>query len=160
PSVRCADLNLWREIGMAGSGARHRYGQVGRLVQAWGAASAAALLLGAGAAPMARAGVAVAGRGGAAGGGARESHPATLGQECFFTFPACTSADPTVTFVMASNNDTTGCVFKQDTAWGDGSADSVLTYSGGMSGTSLVTFRHTYAAPGTFQISYTIDVTV
>lgn len=145
---------------MAGSGVRRRYGQVGRLVRAWAAASAAALVLGAGAAQLASAGVTVAGGGRPAVAGAGQMRPDDAGQECFFTFPACTSADPTAYFVMASDHDTTGCVFKQDTSWGDGSADTVKTYNGAMSGTSLATFTHTYAAPGMFKISYTIHVTV
>jgi hypothetical protein len=145
---------------MAASGVARRYGQVGWLVRAGVAAFAAIVVLGAGAAQGASAGAAVTGGHGPVVAGVRQMHADDPGQECFFTFPSCTSADPTVTFVMSSNGDSTGCTFQQDTAWGDGSADTVKTYQGGKPGTALATFTHTYAAPGTYQISYTINVTV
>jgi PKD repeat protein len=85
--------------------------------------------------------------------------PDTSGQECFFTFPDCTSADPMVAFTMVSSGDSTGCTFKQDTSWGDGTADTIKTYKGGPKGAALATFTHTYAEPGTYSISYTITVT-
>src|SRR5215469_1655123 len=67
------------------------------------------------------------------------------GQQCFYSTPKCTSADPAVVFVMELNSDTTGCTFHQDTAWGDGSPDTVETYNGGKEFTVLATFTHTYA---------------
>jgi hypothetical protein len=129
-------------------------------VRAWAAAAATALVLvlSAGAAQVASAGAAVRGGPRPVLAGAGQMHPDATGQECFFSFPACTSADPTVVFVMVSSGDSTGCTFTQDTSWGDKSADTVLTYNGAASGAALATFTHTYAAPGTFQITYTITV--
>lgn len=145
---------------MAGSGVTRRHGQVRRLVRTGAAYSAVVVVLGAGAAQVASAGAAVTGGRVPVVAEARLMHPDAPSQECFFTFPSCTSADPTVTFVMASFNDSTGCVFKQDTSWGDGSADTVKKYKGGKQGASLVTFTHTYLKPRTFQISWTISVLV
>lgn len=81
-------------------------------------------------------------------------------QQCFFTFPDCTSADPAVDFVMETRYDSTGCTFRQDVAWGDKTRNTVLTYNGGHLNTVLATFAHTYATPRVYQISYTIDVPV
>jgi hypothetical protein len=81
------------------------------------------------------------------------------GQACFFTIPNCTSGDPAVAFTMNSSGDTTGCTFQQDTEWGDGSHDT-KSYNGGTNGAPLVTFQHTYSAPGVYQISWTIVVQV
>lgn len=145
---------------MAGSDVARRRRQIGRLVRAWAAAAAIIFVLGAGAAQAAGAGVAATPGPAPVVDAGRVMHPDALGQECFFTFPACTSADPAVTFVMETGSDTTGCVFRQDTSWGDHSADTVITYNGGKPGTPLTTFTHTYAAPGTFQISYTISLKV
>lgn len=145
---------------MAGLGVTRKRGQIDRIVRALAASSAAVVVLGAGAAQVVSAGAAVTGGHRPVVARARLMHPDTPGQECFFTFPDCTSADPTVTFVMASSNDSTGCVFKQDTSWGDGSADTVKTYKGGKPNTALATFTHTYALPGMFQITFTINVTV
>ncbi len=139
--------------------------RLGRLVRAWAVASAAVVVLGAGAAQAANAGTAVAGPGVVGGharpvvAAARPMHPDATGQECFFSAD-CTSADPTVSFTIASNGDSTGCTFQQDTSWGDGSADTVKTYKGGKDGAPLATFTHTYAAPGMFQIGMTFTVTV
>jgi hypothetical protein len=60
---------------------------------------------------------------------------------------------------MNSDGDSTGCVFQQDTEWGD-SSHTTLSYNGGPNGSALVTFQHTYAAPDTYQISSTIVVQV
>ncbi len=83
----------------------------------------------------------------------------TAPSPCFFTFPDCSSPDPSVAFAMDSSNDTTGCTFQQVTDWGDGDT-TTLTYKGGAAGSLLTIFQHTYAAPGTFEISWTIDVVV
>lgn len=130
------------------------------VARAWAVASAAIVVLGAGAAQAGSASAAVAGGHRPVVAEVRQMHPDGLGQQCFFSFPACSSADPTVTFVMASQGDSTGCTFMQDTSWGDGTADTVKTYSGGQGGIALTTFTHTYASPNTFQISYTINVIV
>jgi len=60
---------------------------------------------------------------------------------------------------MYSSGDTTGCVFTQDTSWGDGTPDTILTYVGAVNQTPMATFTHAYEAPGSFQIHFTIDVT-
>lgn len=131
------------------------------MVRAVAASSAAVVVLGAGAAQVASAGAAVIGGHGTVVPKARPMHPDATAQGCFFAFPDCTSADPTVAFVMTTGmNDSTGCVFEQDTSWGDGSADTVKQYKGGKPNTALATFTHTYAKPGTFQINWTISVLV
>lgn len=139
----------------------------GRGVARWVTGSAVFVLLGAGVAGLAGAATAAVSAGPRVHpviAGVRPAHPdapgapAATGQECFFVFPACTSADPTVSFVMTSSGDSTGCTFQQDTTWGDGS-DTNLTYNGGKPGTALVTFTHSYSAPGMYQIGYSISVT-
>lgn len=57
----------------------------------------------------------------------------TAPSPCFFTFPDCSSPDPSVAFAMDSSNDTTGCTFQQVTDWGDGDT-TTLTYKGGAAG--------------------------
>ena len=138
-------------IGMTGSGIMR-----GRVL----VALAVVVVCGGGAARGASAGAAVTGGRVPIAEGVRLTNPDAPSQECFFTFPDCLSADPTVTFVMASSNDSTGCVFRQDTSWGDKSADTVKKYKGGKPNTVLATFTHTYTKPGTFQISWTISVLV
>ena len=145
---------------MTGGGIARRLGHHRRLVRAWAVVAAAVVVLGAGAAQVASAGTQVA-RPGPVAQAARPMHPDTPGPQCFFVFPACASANPTATWVMTTgNNDSTGCTFKQDTAWGDGSPDSIVTYPGGKPNTTLATFAHTYRLPGSFQISYSITVPV
>src|SRR5215475_14407079 len=97
----------------------------------WAALAAVVVVLGGGAARGASAGAAVTGGHAPVAERAGLANPDAPSQECFFTFPDCTSADPTVTFVMTTgNSDSTGCTFQQDTTWGDGS-DTNLTYKGG-----------------------------
>ena len=129
-------------------------------VRAWVVLSAAVVALGAIFAQGASAGAAVTGGRGPFVDAIRPMHPDATGQECFFTIPDCTSADPTVSFVIATNPASTGCVFRQDTSWGDGSADTIKQYKGGAANVPLATFTHTYATPKTFQIGYTITVPV
>lgn len=137
---------------MAGSGVAR--------VRAWVVLSAVVVVLGSIVAQGAVAGAVVTGGRGPVVEAARQMHPDAPSQECFFTIPSCTSADPKVAFVIATNNDSTGCVFSQDTSWGDRSADTVKKYNGGPANTPLVTFTHTYGAPQMYQISFTITVTV
>ena len=143
---------------MAGSGVARRHCRVGRPVRAWVAAFAAVVALGGVAAQVPSAGAAVTWGHGPFVAGAAHMRPDATSQECFYSFPACTSADPMVVFVMEDSSDTTGCTFRQDTTWGDGS-DTVLSYSGGKPFAPLATFTHTYATPNMYQIGYTISVT-
>lgn len=123
---------------MAGSGVARARVVLSAVVVALGAVAAQGAVAGA---------VATGGRGPVVE-AVRQMHPDAPSQQCFFTIPSCTSADPTVAFVIATNNDSTGCEFSQDTSWGDGSADTVKKYKGGPANTGLVTFTHTYATPG------------
>src|SRR5215510_2016635 len=124
---------------MAGSGVARRHCQVGRPVRAWAAVFAVLVALGAAAAQVPSAGAAVTWEHGPLVAGAAHMRADATGQECFFHFPNCTSADPTVVFVMEDSGDTTGCMFMQKTTWGDGS-DTVLSYPGGGPFAPLVTF--------------------
>lgn len=150
---------------MTGSDIDRRFGQIGHWgrIRAWVIVLAVIVICGASAGVFAHTATARVVAGApkspvvAAAGQMRSDSP---GQQCFSTFPDCTSADPAVDFVMDTGYDSTGCTFRQDTAWGDGSPDTVKTYNGGKPMTALVTFAHTYAVPRKFQISYTIDVTV
>src|SRR5215472_7920619 len=131
---------------------------------AWAAAFAAIVIVGAGAAQAASAGPAPSGLARpVVGGAARQLRPGSLRdatvQQCFLTSASCTSPNPTVVFTMYSSGDTTGCVFTQDTSWGDGTPDTILTYVGAVNQTPMATFTHAYEAPGSFQIHFTIDVT-
>ena len=89
----------------------------------------------------------------------RPDSPNPAAQQCFISSASCSSADPTVAFTMFSSNDSSGCVFTQDTSWGDKTPDTILTYVGAPDKTPLATFTHAYPKPGTFTINYTITVT-
>lgn len=143
---------------MTGSGETSRLGQLGR-ARAWAVVLGAVVLCGASTAGVAVARTTAGTGGRPVVGAAGQMRPDGSPQQCFVTFPDCTSADPAVTFTMRSRGDSTGCTFAQDTGWGDGSPDTVKTYNGGVDGAPLVTFTHTYAMPRTFQITLTIKVT-
>jgi len=83
---------------------------------------------------------------------------ADAGQQCFYTFPDCTSSDPDATFGLASAGDSTGCGFHADVDWGDGATTSE-DFGGGPDGSLLVTFDHTYTQQGTYSIAWSVTVT-
>src|SRR5262249_47680447 len=69
------------------------------------------------------------------------------------------SSDPDVSFRLFSNGDTTGCEFRGDVKWGDGTKSS-KPFSGGTNGTALVTFDHTYKDhPSVYTIRWSSTVT-
>jgi hypothetical protein len=80
---------------------------------------------------------------------------ATSTQECFYTFPDCSSSDPSVEFSIVSEGDTSGCEFETTVDWDDKSS-TVLSYPGGADGTKIAVFKHTYADK---PLVYTITVT-
>ena len=84
--------------------------------------------------------------------------PEDSGQQCFYTFPDCTSSDPDATFGLASAGDSTGCGFHGDVDWGDGTTTSE-DFPGGPDQSLLVTFDHTYAQQGTYSIAWSVTVT-
>ena len=146
------------------SGVARRRDRIRGPVWAWAAALAAVVVLVAGAARAASAGPGPSRLARpVVGGAARQMRPGSLSdaavQQCFLTSASCTSPNPTVAFTMYSSGDTTGCVFTQDTSWGDRTPDTIVTYVGAVNQTPMATFTHAYEAPGTFQISLTIDVT-
>lgn len=81
-------------------------------------------------------------------------------QQCFYTFPDCTSTNPTVKFSVTSSGDTSSCTFQYTTVWGDGKTD-VQSFPGGADGATLATFTHTYDknTPKTWTINVTGVVT-
>src|SRR5215469_4247197 len=92
----------------------------------------------------------------------RQMRPATGNAavpQCFVSSAPCTSANPTVAFAAYGFDGATGCVFSQNTTWGDGTPDTTMTYVGTPQGVPMATFTHAYAAPGNFTITYTIVVT-
>lgn len=76
---------------------------------------------------------------------------------CFYTLPNCVSSDPTASFGIQSNGDTTGCTFTGDVSWGDG-ASSSQTFDGGSDGSRLANFDHKYSKDGVYSISWSVDV--
>jgi hypothetical protein len=100
---------------------------------------------------------------GAASGGGNEAQAgrAAGAKQCFYTFPNCTSTDPTANFKIVSSGDTSSCSFTYTTVWGDGKTD-VSSFAGGPDGATLVKFSHTYdvAKPQTWTISVTGVVTM
>jgi len=87
-------------------------------------------------------------------------HGKAAAQRCFYTFPDCTSTDPTATFRIVSNGDTSSCTFQYTTVWGDGKTD-VASFPGGPNGATLTRFSHTYdvTKPQTWAITVTGVVT-
>ncbi|HEY2577121.1 MAG TPA: hypothetical protein VGI74_12525, partial [Streptosporangiaceae bacterium] len=96
----------------------------------------------------------------AAVGGSGHEAPAAGAQQCFYTFPNCTSTDPTAEFRIVSNGDTSSCTFQYKSVWGDGKT-STKSFPGGPDGATLATFSHTYnkKMPQTWTISLTGTVT-
>jgi hypothetical protein len=79
-------------------------------------------------------------------------------KQCFYRFPDCTSTDPAVVFRLVSIGGTVGCSFDATLDWGDG-VISPASFNGGFDGTTLYTFRHTYAdQPATFKLHLTIQI--
>jgi hypothetical protein len=97
---------------------------------------------------------------GAAGGQRGPAGPAAGAKQCFYTFPNCTSTDPTAKFRIVSNGDTSSCMFTYTTAWGDGKS-STKSFPGGPDGATLATFGHTYndKKPQTWTLTVTGTVT-
>lgn len=91
---------------------------------------------------------------------ASASHGKAAPKKCFYTFPNCTSTDPTANFRIVSNGDTSSCTFKYTTDWGDGKTD-VKSFPGGPNGATLGKFSHTYddKKPQTWSITVTGAVT-
>ena len=114
-----------------------------------GAASAASAASAGGGPRAAGASLAPSAQGGATSG-------AASAQQCFFTFPNCTSTNPTATFGIVSNGDTSACSFQYTTVWGDGKTD-VQSFSGGQDGATLAKFSHTYdkSTPQTWTLTVT-----
>lgn len=83
---------------------------------------------------------------------------ATSGSDACFgaSIPDCSSTDPTVSFSVVSEGDTSSCTFQAAINWDDGTSKT-YTYSGGANGAKLASFSHTYAADH-FK-TYTITVT-
>lgn len=81
-------------------------------------------------------------------------------KQCFYTYPSCSSSDPSVTFTIVSDGDTSGCAFQTTADWGDKSS-STQTYAGGATGSTMATFDHTYTdEPRTYAITVTSETTV
>jgi hypothetical protein len=70
--------------------------------------------------------------------------PAAGAQQCFYTFPNCTSTDPTAEFRIVSNGDTSACTFTYTVNWGDGEIITPPPFPGGPDGSTLHTFKHVY----------------
>lgn len=84
---------------------------------------------------------------------------ADTSQQCFYTFPDCTSSSPQVTFALHSDGDTSACTFQESVDWGDGTT-SVQAFAGGPDGTIVATFEHTYAGkPGTYPVTLAGETT-
>jgi len=83
------------------------------------------------------------------------SSAAASPQQCFYTFPNCSSSDPSVKFSIVSVGDTSGCTSQDTVNWGDNSS-TTKTYPGGRDGSTLVTFNHTYTdGPQPYTITIT-----
>lgn len=63
--------------------------------------------------------------------------------ECFYTFPECSSTDPSVMIPIANSGDSSSCVFEFTVDWGDGHSDS-QTFPGSASDGTIATFTHAY----------------
>ena len=87
--------------------------------------------------------------------------PAAAAQKCFYTFPNCTSTDPSVTFRIVSSGDTSSCTFEYSVAWGDGKTTPPTSFPGGPDGSTLATFSHPYdkTKPQTWTITVSGTVT-
>ncbi len=86
--------------------------------------------------------------------------PRALGgePECFYTFPDCSSTDPTVMNQITNSGDTSSCTFKFDVDWGDGHSDS-QTFQGSADDGTIATFTHTYDdKPASFPVTVTGEV--
>jgi hypothetical protein len=81
-------------------------------------------------------------------------------KQCFYTYPSCSSSDPSVKFTIVSDGVTSGCTFQTTADWGDKSS-STQTYAGGADGSTMATFDHTYIdEPRTYTITVTSETTV
>ena len=81
-------------------------------------------------------------------------------KQCFYTYPSCSSSNPSVKFTIVSDGDTSGCTFQTTADWGDKSS-STQTYAGGANGSTMATFDHTYTdEPRTYTITVTSETTV
>ena len=76
-------------------------------------------------------------------------------KECFYTYPSCSSSNPSVMFTIVSVGDTSGCTFHTTADWGDKSS-TTKTYSGKPNGSTLAAFDHTYTKGPRL---YTITIT-
>jgi lysophospholipase L1-like esterase len=100
-------------------------------------------------------------------GGASARLPASLSassemassKECFYTYPSCSSSDPSVKYGNHSDGDTSACTFQETVDWGDKSS-TTMTFPGGPDGSTLVTFNHTYTdEPHLYTLTVTATTT-
>jgi hypothetical protein len=68
---------------------------------------------------------------------------ASSSEQCFYSFPNCSSSDPSVKYSNHSDGDTSACTFQETVDWGDKSS-TTMTFPGGPDGSTLVTYNHTY----------------
>jgi hypothetical protein len=84
---------------------------------------------------------------------------AAAAKKCFYTIPDCASSNPDVSFTITSIGDTSGCTFKTTVDWGDGKSGTA-SYPGGSDGSTLETFKHSYAKrAAVFDITVTSTTT-
>src|SRR5260370_5789284 len=91
---------------------------------------------------------------------ANSGHGKAAAKQCFYTFPNCTSTDPTAKFRIVRKADNSSCTFQYTTDWGDGKK-YVMSFPGGPNGATLSRFSHTYDVnkPQTWSITVTGVVT-
>ena len=93
----------------------------------------------------------------AAGAGSQSAKAST--KECFYTFPSCSSTDPSVKFSIVSVGDTSACAFTTTVNWGDKDG-TTKSYPGSPDGQTLVRFNHTYTdGPKTYAITISSTTT-
>jgi PKD domain len=81
------------------------------------------------------------------------------GPTCFQSGSSeCVSSDPELSQGFASDGDTTGCTFSLEINWGDSGAPTTDSLAGGPDGTAYGPYKHTYDAPGTFTVTWSIDL--
>jgi hypothetical protein len=66
-------------------------------------------------------------------------------EPCFRDSLTCGSTNPEATMTWEASNDTTGCVFRLDFSWGDGSPNQTETLTGGAAGTKYK-YKHKFAS--------------
>ena len=88
------------------------------------------------------------------------SGPAASSAQCNFVsaLNTCVSTDPTVAYYDSPTGNIIGCTFAFQITWGDGGS-STATLVDPPAGHNLVA-NHTYTAPGVYNITVTVAVTV